>query len=576
MKKVWRSILCILLVLALVGALAWFFLVYRASLTAEGCANLAAQAASKGRYERAIRFYTTAYELDPDNYNLAIALADTYAHSGNYTKAEFTLVNAISDHPAVSALYLSLSKTYVAQDKLLDAQQMLDHIGNDQVRAELDALRPAAPTLSPESGYYSDYISVSLTYTSGTAYLRTDGEYPSIADAPYSLPVTLEGGENSANAIVVGDNGLVSTLTCCGYTIGSIVEEVSFASSAFEQFIRETLELDPAKPVMTDDLWSVAELSIPDTLTDVTDLSYFTGLTSLTLQNYHGGDFAFLSGMTQLSTLDLSQSSVSTFALETIGALPSLRTLVLTSCGVTDVSALGKLSSLEVLNLDSNGVSNIAPLANCVRLQELNLTANGITDISAIASLRSLTALYLSYNAPTTLVPLAQCQDLEVIDLSNCGLIDISVLKNCPQLTHLTAAHNELTGIAGLEVCTKLQEVDLSYNKLTSIDELGPIDSLTLVNINENDVVRLPPFTTASCLQKFYADHNFLEDLSGLASLPYLNYVTLDYNNISNIDCLADCVNLVQVNVFHTNIRTAEEVSALTDHSIIVNYTPDY
>ncbi len=89
-------------------------------------------------------------------------------------------------------------------------------------------------------------------------------------------------------------------------------------------------------------------------------------------------------------------------------------------------------------------------------------------------------------------------------------------------------------------------------------------------------MVSLPPFTATSNLQKFYADHNFLEDLSGLASLPYLNYVTLDYNNIGNIDVLAKCPNLVQVNVFHTNIGTAEEVSALTEHSIIVNYTPAY
>ena len=118
--------------------------------------------------------------------------------------------------------------------------------------------------------------------------------------------------------------------------------------------------------------------------------------------------------------------------------------------------------------------------------------------------------------------------------------------------------------------------MDLSYNKLTSIDELGPIDSLILVNINENDVVSIPPFTTECRLQKFYADHNFLEDLSGLTALPYLNYVTLDYNNIANIDALADCENLVQVNVFHTNIGSAEDVKALTDRSIIVNYTPNY
>ena len=308
MKKALIIILCIVLVLALAGGAAWYFLVYQNNMTAERCAGLAAQSAGSGQYNRAIGLYTTAYELDPANYNLAIALADTYVAYGNYTKAEYTLVNAIADHPKAVDLYLSLSKTYVA---LLDAQLMLDHIGNETVRSQLDQMRPAAPSLSPESGYYSDYIDISLTYTEGTAYLRTDGEYPSTSDAPYNQPITLEGGETEAAAIVVGANGLVSPVTYGGYTIGNIVEEVSFSSGEFEQFVRETLELDPAKPVMTDQLWSVTELTIPETLTDVTDLSYFTGLTSLTLQNYHGGDFNFLSGMTQLATLDLSRSSLS-------------------------------------------------------------------------------------------------------------------------------------------------------------------------------------------------------------------------------------------------------------------------
>ena len=574
MRKPLIVILCIVLVLAILAGVAWYFLIHERDMTAERCADLAAQAARSGRYARAIRLYTTAYELDPANYDLAIALAGVYVSADNYTKAEYTLVHAISAHPDAIALYLALSKTYVAQDKLLDAQRMLDHVENAAVRAELEKMRPEAPVLSPESGYYSDYISVSLTYKTGTAYLCTDGEYPSVQDVPYSAPVELPGGETTVQAIAVGDNALVSPLAIGGYTIGQIVEEVSFDSPEFEAFVRETLEL--TTPVMTSDLWDVPELTVPDTVAEVSDLRYFTGLKTLTLQNYHGGDFSFLESLPLLETLDLSQSSVSTLALETLGGMGSLRSLNLGSCGVTDVTSLGAMTELQTLDLSSNAVSDISPLAGCAALQTLNLSGCHVSDLSAVASLTGLQSLDLSYNTPTSLSPIAQCVHLKRINLSNCGLIDISVLKNCTELTHLTAAHNDLTGIPGLDACTSLEEVDLSYNKLTSIDELGPIDSLILVNINENDVVSIPPFTTECRLQKFYADHNFLEDLSGLTALPYLNYVTLDYNNIANIDALADCANLVQVNVFHTNIGSAEDVKALTDRSIIVNYTPNY
>ena len=576
MKKVLCILLPILLVLVLLGGAAWYFLFYQADQTAGYFLERGDHAMQDGRYERAVQMYTKAYALDPEDYTTAISLSKAYAAASNYTKAEFTLVNAIADHADVADLYRALSSIYVAQDKLLDAQQMLDSIANEAVKTELDAQRPATPAISPESGYYTDYIDVTLSYSDGIAYLRTDGEYPSTADAPYSGPVTLPSGESTVCAIAVGDDGLVSGVAYCGYTVGNIVEPAEFASPAFETFIREQLELSAADTIMTDDLWSVTELVVPDTITDVTDLSYFTGLTSLTLQNYHGGDFTFLSGMTCLQSLDLSSSSVSAQALSLIGNLSTLQTLVLDGCGITDISALASLAQLQTLALPNNRVADLTPLVSMTALTSLDLSTNEITDLSVFRSLTQLKSLNLAYNTPASIAPLSSCTMLESIDLSNCSLTDLSALASCTSLIQLTAAHNELEGIAGLQACTALEEVDLSYNKLTSIDELGSIDSIFYININENDVVNVPKFSSNSRLQKFYADHNFLEDLTGLSTLPYLNYVTLDYNNITNIDCLADCVNLVQVNVFHTNIDSADKVSALTDRSIIVNYTPSF
>lgn len=56
-----------------------------------------------------------------------LALADACLADGSYTRAERTLVEAIRTAPS-EQLYRRLSATYVAQDKLLDAQQMLDSI----------------------------------------------------------------------------------------------------------------------------------------------------------------------------------------------------------------------------------------------------------------------------------------------------------------------------------------------------------------------------------------------------------------------------------------------------------------
>lgn len=101
-----------------------------------------------GRYSRAVAFYKAAMRFAPKDAELAIRLADAYKKSGNYTKAEYTLVSTITQIPDSVSLYVALSGTYVEQDKLLDAETMLSRITNDAVRTQIDALRPPHPSSS--------------------------------------------------------------------------------------------------------------------------------------------------------------------------------------------------------------------------------------------------------------------------------------------------------------------------------------------------------------------------------------------------------------------------------------------
>ena len=60
--------------------------------TPENFAALGARAMQAGSYSRAVSRYTTACELDPDNLEYAIALADACVADGSYTRAERALV----------------------------------------------------------------------------------------------------------------------------------------------------------------------------------------------------------------------------------------------------------------------------------------------------------------------------------------------------------------------------------------------------------------------------------------------------------------------------------------------------
>ena len=57
-----------------------------------------------------------------------------------------------------------------------------------------------------------------------------------------------------------------------------------------------------------------------------------------------------------------------------------------------------------------------------------------------------------------------------------------------------------------------------------------------------------------------------------LKGLPELTYVDVDYNEgIEDIECLASCPLLVQVDAFGTKVK---EIATLTQMGVIVNYNP--
>lgn len=142
MKHTLKIILPIILILAIVIGACWFFLIARRDVTESIFVYWGEHFYEAGRYSRAVAFYKAAMRFAPKDAELAIRLADAYKQSGNYTKAEYTLVSAITQIPDSVSLYVALSGTYVEQDKLLDAETMLSRITNDAVRTQIDALRP--------------------------------------------------------------------------------------------------------------------------------------------------------------------------------------------------------------------------------------------------------------------------------------------------------------------------------------------------------------------------------------------------------------------------------------------------
>lgn len=554
MKYILKIFLIVLLVVAIIGAACWFFLVQRPDLTMSVFAHWGDYFYDAGRYNRAVSLYETACKLSPDNANLPVRLAQAYINSGNYTKAEYTLVSAITNNPESVQLYVALSKTYIEQDKILDAEQMLDRITSADVKAQIDALRPNAPVLSPESGYYSEYIDVAVTATGGTAYLAVNQDYPSIETDAYEAPVTLEAGDSKVVVVTVAENGLVSDAVYGGYTIGSVVEEVKLSDSALDGYVRELLGKSASDTIMSDELWELEELTLPEGVQDISDLTRFAGLKTLTIQNATGLDLSVLPQLTTLQTLDLSGTTLPTSTLDAIGTLPELKKLVLQGCAVTAINPLVGLSNLEYLDLTNNSVS----------------------DLTAITALEHLKDLYLTNNPVKSITYLNSCLELERLHIENCGVSRLSSLAGNTSLQELYASNNEISDISVLCDCVSLSVLDISDNQVKDVSVIANLPELTYFLASHNQIESLPAFDTANCkLVRINVNNNQLTDLSPLKGLPALNYIFADYNQISDISGLEDCPLLTQLNLFDNPVNEAQ-VKALQEIGRIVNYTPGY
>ncbi|MBO5129380.1 MAG: leucine-rich repeat domain-containing protein [Oscillospiraceae bacterium] len=572
MKQALRKIVPILLVILIIASMAWYCFVYDRDFTRDMLLKQARFHSVSGSPELASWFYDLAYKHSGQDEIVAIELANQFKAVGNYTKAEYTLSNAIADGGSVE-LYIALCKTYVQQDKLLDAVNMLNNVSDPVIKSQLDLLRPAAPVAAPEPGFYSEYISVSFENTDHNLYISMDGEYPSTGKNPYSEPIPLEIGETTIQAVAVSKSGLVSPLAVFGYTVGGIIEEVVFEDFSVEQAIRETLGAEADEPLYTSDLWTITEFTAPAGASSYADISRMSYLETLNVEGQSFDSLSFLSGLNRLDKLNLVDCKFPSEDLNIIASLPALSSLTLSECSLSTVAGLEKAQGVTYLDLSSNSIRNIDPLASMIHLKEIHLQNNALTGLTALSGLTELEKLDVSYNSLTSVSSIASCVKLSWLSAGNNSLTALTAVNNLPALTYLAVPNNSLTDVSILSACTGLKELSIASNSLTDISALSTLVNLEIFDFSYNEISQLPQWGEGCPMRIIDGSYNALASISSLSTMDSLTYVYMDYNQISTIADLAGCPNLVMVNVYGNNVD-AEDVSALTEHSIIVNYDP--
>ena len=570
MKKTLKFIVPFLLAALIIASLFWYCFVYDRNFTRDMLLQQARYNSTHNNPEMASWFYDAAYELSGQDENVAIELANQFKAEGNHTKAEYTLSNAIADGGTIE-LYIALCKTYVEQDKLLDAVNMLDTVGDSAIKSQLDAMRPAAPTSDPAPGFYSQYIPVKLSCETGTLYYTTDGQYPSIDDEPFTDPITLPSGETTIYALSVADNGLVSPLTVMGFTVGGVIEEVVFNDSVIENEVRRLLQREDDKPLYSNELWTITEFTVPDGATIMDELAKLPYLETLVIEKQTFDSVRFLSGLTYLKELTLTDCRFTASDLEVIASIPMLQKLTLAECGLSTISGLEKAQNLTYLNLRNNTVRNLEPITGLVKLQELDLQHNALTSLTALSGMTSLETLNISYNSVSSLAPIATCVKLNWLDASYNSLATLGAVDNLPALSYLSASNNSLTEVDVLSGCGVLKELYIAHNNLTSIAPVSKLAQLEVLDFAYNQVTDLGDWSGESKLRIIDGSHNAVSSLSPLKNTLELTHVYMDYNALTSVAELEKCYKLVMVNVYGNKI---EDVDMIMEQDIIVNYDP--
>lgn len=577
MKKTVKIILPIVLALVTLLCTIWYLFVYDREFTRDILLSYARHSESRGKHDAATWFYNLAYTQSGDNDSVAIELAQQYKSSGNYTKAEYTLRNAISDGGGAD-LYIALCRTYVEQNKLMDAVAILNSVKNPDIKAVLDEKRPAAPTASYESGYYKQLISLELSCESAKIYATTDGTYPSVKKGEYSDPLSLSEGETTVYALCINDIGLVSPLSVYGYTIGGLIEEVEFSDTAFETAIREALGADAKTTLHTDDVWVLEQFTVPADATVYSDLKYLPKLKELTIINGIASELSAISSLSDLEKLTITGTNVSQDVLTSIAALPNLKDLTLSNCGLTSIAPLSTAAGITKLDLSNNTIRNLDSFKKMTALLELNLDHNVVTDLSAVSELNTLQKLSVAYNALTTLEQLSDNSSLTWLNVGHNTIESLGSLQNLAGLLHLDVSYNALKDVSAVAACSALAEFDISNNTVSNITFLSDLTNLSYLDFSQNEVKELPQWTVDCELVTIKGSNNQITSIKPLVGLKKLNNVHLDYNKgLASIGDLVDCPMLILVDVYGTAVNDAKELTHTDDgkeRGVIVNYDP--
>ncbi|EOY2822049.1 LapB repeat-containing protein [Listeria monocytogenes] len=199
----------------------------------------------------------------------------------------------------------------------------------------------------------------------------------------------------------------------CGVMVMVPLSQVSFPSFAAEEVgveagqdivnipdpelkkqLNTSLEQAPDADITEAQMAKFKNFTLASGITDLTGVEYLKNIEGLYLNNLNVSSYEPIKSLTTLKRLTINGKNVTSDKFPDLSGLSNLSSLEVTQTSI-DNAALSKLSNipnLVKLNISENsGVTKISNLENLPKLQELNATSCQINDFRGIAEFPSLT-----------------------------------------------------------------------------------------------------------------------------------------------------------------------------------------
>ncbi len=548
-------------------------------------------------YEGAILAFERAIEIDPNNADAYIGLAEAYlaldktddaralfeksytvfgnvevmlgaasalSENGDYEAAVFALEIALQYDAKNENIYILLADAYIALGREDDARAILEagllETGSDAIAKKLNELFPAETDEITESEAVTETESVTETEIVTETETETDTE-----------AVTEE-----VDGTAAVDTEEVTEPVTEPVTTGQVTEAITEVVTT-ERVTEAPKPEETTPPVHThtygnwktntDSHWkecagcdSIADKAnhnyksvvTPPTTTErgytthicsTCGYSYVDSYVDVVVEKPTGPRLEIVDPNLEAALRDEIGKYEGDLYVSDFASVTSLNLAREHIQNLSGISPLASLTNLTELFLDGNQISDISPLANLTNLTKLDLDYNQISDVSPLSNLTNLTRLDLEYNQISNISPLANLTNLTRLNLNRIQISDISPLANLTNLTWLSLCNSHVSDFSPLANLTNLTTLSLNGNQISDISPLAGLTNLTDLDLGFNQISDISPLSNLTNLMFLVLGCNQISDISPLTNLTNLTELTLSVNQIRDISPLANLTN---------------------------------